>query len=49
MSELVKYSKPIVVELGSVKKLICGTYIKGHRGIIEAVHWRMIPAYDLDD
>jgi hypothetical protein len=43
------YRKPVIVDLGSVMDLIRGTLIKGHRGIIEAIHWRIIPAYDLDE
>jgi len=49
MTQLSKYTKPIVVVLGSVNKLIRGTHIKGHSGIIEAIHWRILPAYDLDE
>jgi hypothetical protein len=44
-----QYRKPVMVDLGSVKEVIRGTLIKGHRGIIETIHWKMIPAYDLDD
>ena len=43
------YCKPTIVELGKVEDVIQGTLIKGHRGIIEAIHWRILPAYDLDD
>ena len=43
------YRKPVIVDLGSVMDLIRGTRIKGHRGIIESIHWRIIPAYDLDE
>ncbi|HYM75643.1 MAG TPA: hypothetical protein VE377_06660 [Candidatus Dormibacteraeota bacterium] len=44
-----QYCKPVIVDLGNVMKVIRGTLIKGHRGIIETIHWKMIPAYDLDD
>ena len=43
-----QYRKPVIVDL-SVMEVIRGTLIKGHRGIIETIHWKMIPAYDLDD
>jgi len=45
----VAYCKPNVMVLGSVMEVIRGTLIKGHRGIIEAIHWRILPAYDLDE
>jgi len=49
MNQAIKYRKPVIVDLGSVMEVIRGTHIKGHRGIIETSHWRIIPAYDLDD
>jgi hypothetical protein len=49
MNETIAYCKPNIVLLGSVTKLIRGTHIKGHRGVPEAVYWRILPAYDLDD
>jgi hypothetical protein len=49
MSRTIDYRKPDLVLLGSVMEMICGTLIKGHRGIIEAVSSRIIPAYDLDE
>jgi hypothetical protein len=49
MNTPIAYSKPNIVVLGSVAEMIRGTLIKGHRGIIEAIHWRILPAYDLDD
>ena len=45
----IDYRKPIIVYLGRLKEVIGGTLIKGHRGIFETVHWKVIPAYDLDD
>jgi hypothetical protein len=45
----IAYCKPSIVILGSVAEMIRGTHIKGHRGIIEAIHWRILPAYDLDE
>jgi hypothetical protein len=48
MNQVIKYRKPIIVDLGSVMEVIGGTLIKGQRGIIEAIHWRILPAYDLD-
>jgi len=49
MNPPVEYRKPIIVDLGSLKEVIRGTHIKDHRGIFENLHWKMIPAYDLDD
>ncbi len=49
MNQVIKYRKPVVVDLGSVMEVIRGTLIKGHTGIIEAIHWRILPAYDLDE
>jgi hypothetical protein len=49
MIETVTYCKATIVVLGSVAETICGTHIKGHEGIIEAIHWRILPAYDLDE
>jgi len=49
MNHAIRYRKPIIVYLGSVMEVIQGTLIKGQRGIIEAIHWRIIPAYDLDE
>jgi hypothetical protein len=44
-----QYRKPVIVNLGSMMEVIRGTLTKDHRGIIETIHWKMIPAYDLDD
>jgi hypothetical protein len=44
----IAYRKPDLVVLGSVVEMTCGTLIKGHRGMIEAFQWRILPAYDLD-
>jgi hypothetical protein len=49
MDHSIEYRKPVIVDLGSVMEVIRGTLIKGHTGIIEAIHWRILPAYDLDD
>lgn len=49
MNQVIKYHKPVVVDLGTVVKVISGTLIKGHRGIIEVIHWYIIPAHDLDE
>lgn len=49
MSDVIKYRKPVIVELGSVMEVIRGMLIKGQRGIIEAIQWRILPAYDLDE
>jgi hypothetical protein len=49
MDQAIKYRKPVIVDLGSVMEVIQGTLIKGHTGIIESIHWRIIPAYELDD
>lgn len=49
MDQVTEYLKPVIVDLGSVMEVICGTLIKGQRGIIEAIHWCILPAYDLDD
>ena len=44
MNHAIEYRKPIIVDLGRVMEIIRGTLIKGHRGIIEAIHWRILPA-----
>jgi hypothetical protein len=49
MNQVIEYRKPTIVDLGSVMEVIRGTLIKGCHGIIEAIHWRIIPAYDLDE
>ncbi len=49
VSEMIAYRKPALVVLGSLIEMIRGTLIKGHRGIIEAVSSRILPAYDLDE
>jgi hypothetical protein len=49
MNHAIEYHKPIIVDLGSAMEVIRGTLIKGSHGVIEAIHWRILPAYDLDD
>ncbi len=49
MNHVIEYRRPLIVDLGSVMEVIRGTLIKGQRGIIEAIHWRILPAYDLDE
>lgn len=49
MKQLTQYQKPIILELGKVTEVVGGTLIKGHTGILEAIHSKIIPAYDLDD
>jgi hypothetical protein len=49
MSQTIVYCKPSIVMLGTAVEMICGTHIKGHTGILEAVQWRILPAYDLDE
>ena len=49
MNKTVAYCKPNIVALGSPAEMICGTHIKGHAGIIEAIPWRILPAYDIDE
>jgi len=49
MSEIIAYCKPNITVVGSVAEMTRGTHIKGHRGIVEATHWRILPAYDLDE
>jgi hypothetical protein len=49
MNQTIAYGKPNIVILGSVAEMIRGTHIKGHRGVVEAIHWRILPAYDLDE
>jgi hypothetical protein len=49
MNPAVEYHKPVIVDLGSLKEVIRGAHLKGHRGIFENLHWKMIPAYDLDE
>ena len=43
------YYKPTVVFLGGIVEIICATHIKGSRGVIEAIPWRIVPAYELDE
>jgi hypothetical protein len=49
MNETMTYCKPDIVLLGSVAETICGTHIKGHTGVIESIHWGIVPAYELDE
>lgn len=49
MNTTIAYCKPNITVLGGVVKMICATLIKSHIGIIEAVQWRILPAYDLDE
>lgn len=49
MNQVCKCLKPVIVDLGSVMEVIRETLVKGQRGIIEAIHWHIIPAYDLDE
>jgi len=49
MDQAIQYRRPVIVELGSLMEVIRGTLIKGHQGILEAIHWRILPAYDLDE
>jgi len=49
MDQPIVYCKPNIVVLGRVPELIRGTQIKGHRGVVEAIRWRILPAYDLDE
>jgi hypothetical protein len=42
------YTKPEVVFLGQATQVI-QNHVKGHVGIIEAIHWYILPAYDLDE
>ena len=49
MNKTIAYCKPNIVVLGSLAEMIRGTHIKGHTGIIEAILWRILPAYDIDE
>ena len=49
MNETIAYCKPNIIVLGTLAETICGTLIKGPTGVIEAVQWRILPAYDLDE
>ena len=49
MNKTIAYCNPNVVVLGSIAEMICGTYIKGPTGVIEAIQWHIQPAYDLDE
>jgi hypothetical protein len=49
MDQTIVYNKPNIAVLGTVAEMIRGTHIKGHRGVVEAIHWRILPAYDLDE
>ncbi|MGA7792419.1 MAG: hypothetical protein WCA19_05225 [Candidatus Acidiferrales bacterium] len=48
MNKTIAYCRPNIVVLGSVAEMICAL-VKGHIGIIEAIQWRINPAYDLDE
>ena len=49
MNQTIAYSKPSIEILGRVAEVIHGTLIKGHRGVVEGIRWRILPAYDLDE
>ncbi len=49
MNQTIVYCNPNIAVLGSVEEMIRGMHTKGHRGVIEAIHWRILPAYDLDE
>lgn len=49
MKATIAYCKPKLAVMGNVAEMIRGTQVKGHIGIIEAIHWRILPAYHLDD
>lgn len=49
MNGTTTYCKPNISILGSVMEMICGTLIKGRRGIIESIQWHILPAYELDE
>lgn len=49
VNQTVAYCKPAIVVLGSVAEMIRGMHMKGHTGILEAIHWCFNPAYDLDE
>jgi hypothetical protein len=48
MNQTILYCKPDITILGRAAEMICGTFIKYHRGVIEGIRWRILPAYDLD-
>jgi hypothetical protein len=49
MDQTIVYCKPNITVLGRVAEMIRGTHIKGYRGVVDAIHWRILPAYDLDE
>jgi hypothetical protein len=48
MDHVIEHRMPVIGDLGSDVGVIRGTAIKGHREIIEAIHWHIIHAYDFD-
>ena len=49
MNKTMAYCKPTIAVRGSVAEMICGPLIKDRIGIIEAISWRILPAYELDE
>ena len=49
MMTIIVYCKPNIFVLGTAAEVIQGTLIKGKTGVIEAIHWYILPAYDLDE
>jgi hypothetical protein len=49
MNKAIAYCKPNIVVLGRIAEMICATHIKGPTGLIEAIRWRILPVYDLDE
>jgi len=49
MDQPIIYCKPNIVVLGRVPELLRGTLVRGRMGVIESIHWHIIPAYDLDE
>jgi hypothetical protein len=49
MNRTTAYCRPSITVLGGVLEMIRGTRIKGHTGILEAIRWRILPAYDVDE
>lgn len=49
MNSTITHCKPNITILGSVAEVICATHIKGLTGAIEAIQWRINPAYGLDE
>jgi len=49
MNEVMRYCKPVFIDLSGVIEVIRSTVIRGQRGTIGAIYWRITPAYNAVD